>query len=60
VIIDEDGCLQEIKVQKGLNPFADQDVLRALSSYVFVPSFLKGSPVRVPYTMAISVVPSPP
>jgi len=54
-IIDEDGCLQEIKLQKGVNPFADQDALRALPSWVFVPSFLKGNPVRVHYTMTVNV-----
>ena len=59
-MIDEDGCLQEIKVERGVNPFADQDALRAVSSWVFLPSFLNGNPVRVYYTMTINVLLSSP
>lgn len=54
-MIDEDGCLQEVKVQKGVNPFADQDALRALPSWVFVPSLLNGNPVRVYYSMTVGI-----
>lgn len=54
-VIDEDGCLQDLKVERGLNPQADEDALEAFRDWVFRPGTLYGIPVRVPTEWEVNV-----
>jgi TonB family protein len=54
-VIDRDGCVVDIKLERGLNKYADRDVLRALRTWIFRPASLDGKPVDVSYTLTVSV-----
>lgn len=53
-IIDEDGCLREIRVVKGDQEKLDNTALRAVRQWVFQPFQVEGKPVRVQYFVSIN------
>ena len=53
--IDEDGCVQDLKVTNGLNKHANQVVLDTFRDWVFRPATLLGQPVRVPNEWTVNV-----
>jgi len=53
--IDEDGCVQDLKVTNGLNKYANQVVLDTFRDWVFRPATLLGQPVRVPNEWTVNV-----
>ncbi|MEA2563145.1 MAG: Gram-negative bacterial TonB protein C-terminal [Acidobacteriota bacterium] len=53
--IDEDGCVQDLKVTSGLNKYANQVVLDTFQDWVFRPATLLGQPVRVPNEWTVNV-----
>ena len=55
-VIDQDGCLTEIKLLRGLNGYADTDVLGAVRQWIFRPALLNGKPVDVYYTLVVNVL----
>lgn len=54
-LIDQDGCVTEIKLDRGLNKYADQDVLDVVRQWVFRPALFEGKPVDVHYTLIVNV-----
>jgi TonB family protein len=54
-VIDQDGCVVDIKLERGLNKYADRDVLHALRTWIFRPALLDGKPVNVSYTLTVRV-----
>lgn len=55
-VVDEDGCIGDLKVHQSLNDYADQDDLWAARTWVFMPSLFKGKPVPTPYALSVNVV----
>jgi TonB family protein len=53
-VIDEDGCVRQIKVVKSLGRSVDTAVIKALEQWVFLPATSDGRPVRVFYTLTVS------
>lgn len=54
--VDQDGCFGDLKVHQSVNDYADQDVLHSAQTWVFVPGFFEGKPVRAPYVLTVNVV----
>jgi TonB family protein len=54
-LIDQDGCVVDIKLERGLNKYADRDVLDALRTWIFRPAHVDGKPVDVHYTLTVRV-----
>lgn len=54
-VIDRDGCIVDIELARGLNKYADKDVLDALRTWIFRPALKDGQPVDVFYTLTVSV-----
>jgi len=54
-VIDRDGCVVDIKLERGLNKYADRDVLHAIRTWIFRPALLDGNPVDVSYTLTVGV-----
>jgi TonB family protein len=54
-VIDRDGCVVDIKLERGLNKYADRDVLDALRTWIFRPAHVDGKPVDVHYTLTVRV-----
>jgi TonB family protein len=54
-LIDRDGCVVDIKLERGLNKYADKDVLHAIRTWIFRPAYSDGKPVDVHYTLTVSV-----
>lgn len=54
-MIDEDGCVGDLKVTRGLTAYADQVVLDALRDWVFRPALALGRPVRIPNEWVVNV-----
>ena len=54
-VIDRDGCVVDIQLERGLNKHADRDVLHALRTWIFRPALLDGKPVDVSYTLTVNV-----
>jgi hypothetical protein len=52
-VIDVDGCVQDPTIVRGLNPDADQDILKAVRDWVFRPALFEGKPIKVPYQLAV-------
>jgi protein TonB len=57
VVIDQEGCVRNSRILKGLPLGIDTAVLATVRSWVFRPATLKGSPVAVYYTLPISFPP---
>ncbi len=52
-IIDEEGCIQNLRVCKSLHPSLDLATLDAVRRWVFKPAELNGTPVKVYYTLTV-------
>jgi TonB family protein len=53
-IIDEEGCVINIKVLQSLDPGLDEATKAALRSWTFQPAMYKGMPVKVYYSLTIN------
>lgn len=54
-IIDEDGCVRDPKVIRGVGLYEDSAALKAIRQWVFLPATLDGKPVRVDYVLTIKM-----
>jgi TonB family protein len=52
-IIDEEGCIQNLRVCKSVHPKLDLATLDAVRRWVFKPAELDGKPVKVYYTLTV-------
>jgi len=53
-IIDEEGCVQNLRICKSVHPSLDLATLDAVRRWVFRPAELDGKPVKVYYTLTVS------
>ena len=53
-IIDEEGCIQNLRVCKSLHPSLDLATLEAVRRWVFRPAEIDGKPVKVYYTLTVN------
>jgi TonB family protein len=53
-VIDQQGCVTNAHVLKGLPAGLDRAAVRAVMNWVFEPATLEGSPVRVYYTLTVN------
>jgi TonB family protein len=53
-IIDEEGCIQKLRVCKSVHPSLDLATLEAVRRWVFRPAELNGTPVKVYYTLHVN------
>jgi TonB family protein len=53
-IIDEEGCIQNLRVCKSVHPKLDLATLDAVRRWVFKPAELRGKPVKVYYTLTVN------
>jgi TonB family protein len=53
-IIDEEGCVQGVRVLRGLDPDLDEAAQRAVRRWVFRPAVFQGQPVKVYYSLTIN------
>lgn len=53
-VIDEEGCIQNMRVCKSLQPALDLATLDAVRHWVFQPAELDGKPVKVYYTLTVN------
>ena len=53
-IIDEEGCIQNLRVCKSVHPALDLATLDAVRRWVFRPAELEGKPVKVYYTLTVN------
>lgn len=53
-IIDEEGCIQKLRVCKSVHPALDLATLDAVRRWVFRPAELNGTPVKVYYTLTVN------
>jgi TonB family protein len=53
VVIDEDGCVRDPKILRGINRYQDSGALEAVRQWVFLPATLEGKPVSVGYVLTI-------
>jgi TonB family protein len=53
-IIDEEGCIQNLRVCKSVHPSLDLATLDAVRRWVFRPAELNGKPVKVYYTLTVN------
>ncbi|HVG10299.1 MAG TPA: TonB family protein [Thermoanaerobaculia bacterium] len=53
-IIDEEGCIQNLRVCKSVHPKLDLATLDAVRRWVFRPAELAGKPVKVYYTLTVN------
>ena len=53
-IIDEEGCIQNLRVCKSVHPSLDLATLEAVRRWVFRPAELDGKPVKVYYTLTVN------
>jgi TonB family protein len=54
VAIDEDGCVRDPKIVRGINEYQDSAALDAVRQWVFLPATLEGKPVSVNYVLTIN------
>jgi TonB family protein len=54
VAIDEDGCVRDTRILRGVNRYQDSAALNAVRQWVFLPATLEGKPVRVNYVLTIN------
>jgi hypothetical protein len=50
---DEDGCVRDPRVLRGVNRYHDSVALEAVRQWVFLPATLEGKPVGVNYVLTI-------
>jgi TonB family protein len=53
-IIDEDGCVRDVKVLKELSHGLTESAVEAVQSWVFLPATLGGRPVKVYYVLTVN------
>lgn len=53
-VIDEEGCVRNIRVCRSLGPSMDRATQETLSKWVFQPASLDGKPVAVYYTLTVT------
>jgi TonB family protein len=53
-ILDQDGCILQAHIAKGLPMGLDRAALEALRQWVFAPATLAGRPVKVYYTVTVN------
>jgi TonB family protein len=53
-IIDEEGCIQNLRLCKSVHPALDLATLDAVRRWVFRPAELDGKPVKVYYTLTVN------
>jgi TonB family protein len=56
-IIDEDGCVRQLKVLKSTDEGLSSAALKSIGQWVFQPATLDGRPVRVSYVVTFSFAP---
>lgn len=54
VIIDEDGCVRDPKILRGVKRYEDSAALNAVRQCVYLPATLEGKPVSVNYFLTIN------
>jgi len=54
VVVDEDGCVRDPKIVRGVNRYHDSVALEAVRQWVFLPATLEGNPVSVSYVLTIN------
>ena len=54
-MIDEEGCVRNIRVCRGLTPAMDRVTQETLSRWVFQPASVEARPVAVYYTLSVKV-----
>ena len=54
VVVDEDGCVRDPKIARGVNRYQDSGALEAVRQWVFLPATLEGKPVSVSYVLTIN------
>lgn len=53
-VIDEDGCVQRVRLCKSVHPRLDRAALDAARRWVFQPATLENQPVKVYYTLTVN------
>jgi TonB family protein len=53
-IIDQEGCMADVRVLKGLRAGLSESVVKAMRSWVFAPATLQGRPVKVYYVLTVN------
>jgi len=54
-VVEKDGSLTDIKVQRGLSPEIDAEALRLVTNFPkWTPGMQGGRPVRVKYSIPVS------
>lgn len=53
-VIDEDGCVQRMRLCKSVHPRLDRAALDAARHWVFLPATLENQPVKVYYTLTVN------
>lgn len=53
-IIDEEGCIQHLRLCKSVHPSLDGAALEAVRRWVFQPATLENDPVKVYYTLTVN------
>jgi TonB family protein len=53
-IIDDEGCVQQLRICKSVHPSLDLDALDAVRHWVFQPAEFNGKPVKVYYTLTVN------
>jgi TonB family protein len=51
--IDEDGSVRDVRVHRGVEPFADQLAVAAFRQWKFRPVLQKDKPVRVEFLLGV-------
>jgi TonB family protein len=54
VVIDEDGCVRDPKIIRGVKRYQDSIALKAVRQWVYLPATLEGKPVSVNYFLTIN------
>jgi TonB family protein len=58
VVVDEDGCVRDPKILRGVKKYQDSAALNAVRQWVFLPATLEGKPVSVNYVLTINTATS--
>ena len=53
-IIDEEGCVRDVKVLQSLDPGMDEVAKTVLEKWIFKPAMYQGKPVKVYYSLIIN------
>ncbi len=53
-IIDEEGCVQKVRLCKSVHPSLDSAAMEAVRRWVFQPATLEERPVKVYYTLTVN------